>query len=980
MADDEETPGEEFVDPTFATAGPRRSTFTPPPASSGELHDDDELAAALAEDFSRVGSGTLSVPPAQLPAEDLVFLADAPPPTTPAVSLPEPTANPDDEGDDDALESVESAHPITFPTPTPSPLFPGDPSAFAANTPSFTVPAASSGNAVAEQPWSALPAPDPTHAVPVQTSAAAEDVAAFGAPQRRSLTDTDLMNLVDSEHSAGNVLGAIDRLEEQLTLRASEAREFEEWERTIIADASPQAVAVLQDARERFREVLTNPTTSTGTLLLPFLPASTFAPSPLVPAALGEPRTADADPGTGTVAQDAAEPEQVSSVTEPELLPSGETADHAEHAEQSAEHEPAAVDATEPEVTMVAATEPEAAPLEAEPEVVAGELLAHDPDPENVDDDIPDLVEPPRSGPIFPPTFDDLLAGDEQRPQPQPQPQNDFIPLHPVASGEPVPTDTGSVYVQVAAPDADVEDDVDESDRADPFADLGLSTPTVGGPVSSSRLAPNETVLMDPPARHPGVFSVELSGEDPTPADRRAGRASRMFWMWFAANSSIISIAVGAIVLGLGVSLRQAVVGILAGIALSALPLGLTTLASKRSGQPTMVVSRATFGLLGNIGPAVLAIIARAFWGSVIVWLVGTSVVGVLSPDAPSTGLALAGAAVVTVVAALIAFVGYGLIARVQLVLTIVSAVFVLGFIAATAGSIDIATVLTVSDGSWMLSITAAIIVFSFVGLAWAFGGGDLARYQGTGTSGGVTALWSSIGATLPALGLMVYGALLAASDEAFASGLTTAPLATITDLVPSGFAIPLMIAVTVSLLSGLVITLYSGGFALQSAGVRLSRPVSVIVVAIIVLAIAALLVLIIPSGTVGIFRDVATTLAVPTAAWTGLFAAELMLRRRPFDGDALLRPGGAYPMVRWVNLGGLIVISIIGWGFTTAALAPLAWQGYLFALFGVTADSPLGGTDLGVIIALVLGLLVPLTVGRAAVREQDADSPRTPL
>ncbi len=78
-----------------------------------------------------------------------------------------------------------------------------------------------------------------------------------------------------------------------------------------------------------------------------------------------------------------------------------------------------------------------------------------------------------------------------------------------------------------------------------------------------------------------------------------------MFWLWFAANSSFVMIAVGATLFGLGMSLRQTLVAIVAGVALSALPLGLGTLAGKWSAQPTMVVSRASFGLAGNIVPVV---------------------------------------------------------------------------------------------------------------------------------------------------------------------------------------------------------------------------------------------------------------------------------------------------------------------------------------------------------------------------------------
>jgi hypothetical protein len=40
----------------------------------------------------------------------------------------------------------------------------------------------------------------------------------------------------------------------------------------------------------------------------------------------------------------------------------------------------------------------------------------------------------------------------------------------------------------------------------------------------------------------------------PTPLDQR-GRASRLFWLWFAANSSVISLAWSAFIL-LGMSLR----------------------------------------------------------------------------------------------------------------------------------------------------------------------------------------------------------------------------------------------------------------------------------------------------------------------------------------------------------------------------------------------------------------------------------------
>ena len=111
----------------------------------------------------------------------------------------------------------------------------------------------------------------------------------------------------------------------------------------------------------------------------------------------------------------------------------------------------------------------------------------------------------------------------------------------------------------------------------------------------------------------------------------------------------------------------------------------------------------------------------------------------------------------------------------------------------------------------------------------------------------------------------------------------------------------------------------------------------------------------------------------MPVAAWAGIFAAELMLRKRRFETQSLLQRGGVYPDVRWLNLIALIVISVIGYGLTTATVTWLSWQGYVFGLLAVPIDSDLAGTDLGVIVALLLGLLVPIVAGVPGIRRQEA-------
>jgi purine-cytosine permease-like protein len=479
----------------------------------------------------------------------------------------------------------------------------------------------------------------------------------------------------------------------------------------------------------------------------------------------------------------------------------------------------------------------------------------------------------------------------------------------------------------------------------------------------------------DAPGRQP-IFGLEGSGTEPTPLEQRIGRSTRLFWLWFATNSSVLSVAFGGALFSLGMSLRQTIVSVFLGVAISFLPLGLGTLGGKWSGQPTMVISRAAFGLVGNVVPAILAVVVRLFWGAVLLWMIAASTARILTDSklgGPFTEMQLTilAMAVGFVIALVVAFLGYGLFARIQLILTIVSSILLVGVVALTWSSVSISNALTVGDGPWILVVTGVVLVFSFIGLAWATSSADLARYQRPGTSGATSMLFASFGATLPAFLLIAYGSLLAASDPATARGLVTSPLDTIGHMLPGWYAVPLIAAVVLSLLSGVILSIYSGGFAIQSAGLRVRRSWATVLVGAVLFA-AALTMTLTLNDVVPVFRDFATTLAVPIAAWAGIFAAEMMVRRRRFDSDSLLRRGGAYPTVNWVNLVMLIVASVIGLGLTTATVGGLGWEGYLFTAFGIPLKGEFAGTDLGVLVALLLGLLTPLVAGIPTIRQQE--------
>lgn len=1116
MADDDEVDDQSSFDPTFATAGPRRSTFTPPTASTsaGDFgvvaapdtapaeHDDDELAAALAADLTRIAPSIPTVAPVIVAPAEPAMPTPAEPamptPAEPAVSIPVEPA-PVESAVSTAAAPLEDDLAPAFPPPVGEPVAPPfavEPPIGAPEAPSVHGTAAGSVPLVASvpfdltpapiadsvsqtfdtalptpAPWSSFPAPDPAQAVPLPVPP--------DRPVRRSLPDEELLHIADevAEHP-GSTLDAIQQLEAQLQLREQEAREFQEWESTMRVLGTPDAIAAVEEARPEFSDVV-----ASAPLVPPVAPVEPFvdpdvslapwpapvadevdAPPPPLPAwevpapgpnwAPGPEFDFDTEPpvaATHVPAETFAE-EFAAPVSDPadEFVESTPRSDHradprfdpvvfADTAPSPVVEEippliepglfgalgvaSAGLDEAPqaplvPQFPMEAFPPPSGAPEAPS----AGDTLELDAstEPES------DLVEPPVVAPpavvvaSAPFSFDDLLQGagddafpaDDARaflvaspqaleappsldmfPAPNALPTPDIAPPliepMPISAGEAIPTDTGSITLVDQSYEEELPDDVDETDRA--FVGLGpVTVDTSGiavvpgpihppsGPISTVRVPPDEVVLGDGEPVRVRAFSLEASGPEPTAVDHRVGRSARLFWLWFASNSSILSIALGATVFAVGMSLRQSIVAVLAGVALSFIPLGLTTLAGKRSGQPTMVVSRATFGLLGNVLPALLALITRVYWGAVLLWLLGSSVAIVLVGAGLNAAVGerqvlLISLAIAFIVAVLVAFAGYPLFSRVQLVLSIVSAILIVGLIALTWKYVNIGTALSTPDGSWTLTISGAVLVFSFVGLVWANSGADLARYQRPGSSGAASMLWATFGTTLPTFVLIGYGALLAASDPGIAKGFLIAPLDTLALMLPAWYPIPLLAATALSLLSGITLTMYSGGFALQAIGVRVRRQWSTVIVAGLLGAIALVLTFGVTGGMTELFRDVATTLAVPTAAWAGIFGAEMMIRNRRFESESLVRRGGIYADVRWFNVIALVLISAIGYGLTTATVTWLSWQGYGFTLLGMPLDSPLAASDFGVLVALVLGIISPLVGGVPAIRKQEA-------
>src|SRR6476660_7039632 len=93
------------------------------------------------------------------------------------------------------------------------------------------------------------------------------------------------------------------------------------------------------------------------------------------------------------------------------------------------------------------------------------------------------------------------------------------------------------------------------------------------------------------------TLQVESNGINVISDGERKGAPRQLFWPWFGANVSVFGISYGSFGLGFGVSFWQALIASMLGIVLSFLLCGFVALAGKRGSAPTMVLSRAAFGV-----------------------------------------------------------------------------------------------------------------------------------------------------------------------------------------------------------------------------------------------------------------------------------------------------------------------------------------------------------------------------------------------
>lgn len=472
------------------------------------------------------------------------------------------------------------------------------------------------------------------------------------------------------------------------------------------------------------------------------------------------------------------------------------------------------------------------------------------------------------------------------------------------------------------------------------------------------------------------LLQIEVNGINVISGAERRGRPRDLFWPWFAANVSVLGLSYGSFILDFGISFWQALAVGVAGIVASSLLCGFIAVAGKRGSAPTMVLSRAAFGVRGNNLVTAIAWLANVGWETVLVVLATLAIATVSGHLGWGDGTWTKVIALIIVVVLTIfgGVMGFDLIMRMQMVITVVTAVLTVMFLVLSADRIHWSVVSALKGGPVQSVIGALVFAMASFGLGWTIMAADYSRYLPRRSSGPGIATWTTFSIALAPVILLVFGLLLAGSSTGLSKAIANDPIGALAVLLPVWFLVPFAVVAVLGLIAGSVLDIYSSGLALLALGLRIPRWTAALVDGTLMTG-GTIYVVFAAGNFLAQFEGFLITLGVPIAGWTGVLLADIAMRRGDYQEAELYDRQGRYGDIRWLPVGLVVLSSAIGWGLVTNSAAGwLSWQGYLLGPFGLGGKTGAWAfANLGVLAALVIGFLPTILTGRSSVRRQEA-------
>ena len=465
----------------------------------------------------------------------------------------------------------------------------------------------------------------------------------------------------------------------------------------------------------------------------------------------------------------------------------------------------------------------------------------------------------------------------------------------------------------------------------------------------------------------------ELNSTNLIAENERRGSARDLFWPWCGANVSLLALSYGSFFLGFGISFWQATFAAIAGTVLSFLLVGFSSLAGKKSNATTMVLSRAAFGVKGNVLPGALTYLLLVGWETVLVSL-ATLATGTVFERVGNVdrNIAMTIGFLIAVSLTLIGGVlGFSVIMKLQKYLTLITIFLTLGYIVLTIDIVKWSALMDGPSGPIQSFVGALIFGITGIGLGWVNAAADYSRYLPRTVKSVSVVGWTVLGASIVPIVLVIYGAALSASDQKLSEAIAMDPIGALTTLLPTWYLVLFSLVAILGLVGGAILDLYSSGLTLVSLGVPIKRHVAAVIDGVLMLLGTIYIVWIAKNFFIP-FQGFLITLGVPVAAWSAIFVTDVLLRKKSYNEKDLFSAEGIYGSVNWSSIACVGVATVVGWGFVTNSFASwLSWQGYFLGFIG-GKDGAWAYSNVGVIFALTIGCVGHILLSSRKIRAQE--------
>ncbi len=482
------------------------------------------------------------------------------------------------------------------------------------------------------------------------------------------------------------------------------------------------------------------------------------------------------------------------------------------------------------------------------------------------------------------------------------------------------------------------------------------------------------------------VDQEDAVGNTLIPSDEHRNRKPiSQLLVWLGVSATVVPVLLTWLLITFGLSANAVIADLIAGYFVAGTVIATASLAGKRSGLSTSIVSRAVYGVWGNAIPGTLVFVVRA---TVAALLVAFAALLINGTDASIPNLTESAASIGSF------NLTFGLIASVIAVLLVTAVSFVRGI-----GSRVLQVVLS--------SSALAATIISLVGISTkklSLVTPGIAEITSTESLVGfalvvmvVTVLWAAVAPNLAKAipmrerGLRVFGwvavanfiapALVAitalswlgprAKQLAVIAPLDLSALLKIVMELPQYSRIALVTGIAITLTYALLLTLKTAVLDL-TALLPIKRVAASLLTVLVVIGALVLFSVQPLNASLTYLVNVFLLVSLLSAGWIGMLVTDVALRRIAYHELSLSRSYGFYKRFS--------IISIASWAITVAsaiAFIPVNLKGLDFTGFGLASiglDRNEYSAPIGFLITLAAGVILTLIARIPEVRKQERE------